>query len=267
MEPHEEEREPDDGSRGDGIGMITGVAAMRDAYRDEQVARTYVGNRFREPLGALLHARQVRALRRVIEDRQPRRTLEIAPGPGRLTVEVARMRAGEGVAVEASAQMLAEARRVLGTTTSGWRFLQGDAFHLPLQPGFQLVYVFRLIRHFGAAERSAIFEQIRRVLEPGGLLMFDAVNESVSAPIRARAPEEFQHFDAMSRPDALRDELAEAGFAMVSLEGVQHRYETLEWMQTFIAPRSRRLARLAMECTDRFTGGAPLEWIVVCRRV
>ena len=88
--------------------MISGVRWIRDAYRDETVARTYVGNRFREPLGALLHARQVSALRRVIERQRPRRTLEIAPGPGRLTAEVARMVGGRGIAVEASAQMLAE---------------------------------------------------------------------------------------------------------------------------------------------------------------
>ena len=241
---------------------------MRDAYRDETVSRTYVDNRFREPLGALLHARQVRALRRIIHERQPLHTLEIAPGPGRLTVEVAQMSRGHGVVVEASPQMLAEARRVLSPVGAGrWRCLQGDAFHLPIRPGFDLVYVFRLIRHFHATERAAIYGQIRGVLKPGGLLVFDAINEAVSAPIRAGAlAEEFQHFDAMSRPDTLRDELAEAGFTIVSLEGVQHRYETLKWMQTLIAPRSRTLARLAMECTDRFTGGAPLEWIVTCRR-
>lgn len=248
--------------------MITGVQRIRDAYRDERVARNYVAERFREPLGALLHARQVRALRRVIAASRPRRVLEIAPGPGRLTVEVARLITGRGVVVEASAQMLGEARRVL-LEVSGhrWSCLQGDAFHLPVSSGFDLVYVFRLIRHFHAAERAAIYAQIREVLEPGGLLMFDAVNEAESAPLRARAPQEYQHFDAMSRPDALQAELADAGFAITSLEGVQHRCGVLGLIQTLVAPRSRTLARAVMECTDRFTGGQPLEWIVTCRRV
>ena len=31
--------------------MITGVQQIRDAYRDERVARNYVDERFREPLG------------------------------------------------------------------------------------------------------------------------------------------------------------------------------------------------------------------------
>ena len=46
--------------------MIKGHDAIRQAYRDETVAREYVDTRFREPLGALLHARQVAAVRRLI---------------------------------------------------------------------------------------------------------------------------------------------------------------------------------------------------------
>jgi hypothetical protein len=68
--------------------MISGHAAIRDAYRNETVAREYVDTRFREPLGAMLHARQVAALERIIRARRPRRILEIAPGPGRLTVDI-----------------------------------------------------------------------------------------------------------------------------------------------------------------------------------
>ena len=248
--------------------MISGVKDIRDAYRDETVARTYVDVRFREPLGALQHSRQVRAIGRVMRTRQPRRTLEIAPGPGRLTVEVSRFLTGPGVIVEASAAMLAEARRSLASVPGGrWSCIAGDAFQLPLQGTFDFVYVFRLIRHFYAAERAALYEQIRQVLNPGGLFMFDAVNEAVSAPVRAQAePGEFQHFDALSRPDALSEELRSAGFGIVDLEGVQHRYPTLSRIQTLVAPRSRILARLAMECIDR-SGGQPLEWIVTCRRL
>jgi len=126
--------------------MITGVRWIRDAYRDETVARTYVGNRFREPLGALLHARQVSALRRIVERQRPRRTLESRAGAGAADRRGSRgMGAGRGIAVEASAQMLAEARRVLGEAgAERWQCLQGDAFNLPLRPGFNLVYVFRL---------------------------------------------------------------------------------------------------------------------------
>lgn len=247
--------------------MIVGRTAIRDAYRDETVARQYVDERFREPLGAMLHQRQTRALTRLIRDRRPRRVLEIAPGPGRLTVDVLPAIKGQPVIVEASAQMIAEARRRLGPARERCGFLQGDAFKLPFGPAFDLVYVFRLIRHFGATERIDLYHQIAHVLRPGGLLVFDAINEMVSAPLRAKAPpDEYQHYDALTRPELLAKELDEAGLEMTSLEGVQHQYAALSRLQTLVAPHSRFVARAAMELTDRLGGGPPLEWIVTCRR-
>ena len=50
--------------------MIVGRTAIRDAYRDETVARRYVDERFREPLGAMLHQRQARALKRLRWERE-----------------------------------------------------------------------------------------------------------------------------------------------------------------------------------------------------
>jgi SAM-dependent methyltransferase len=248
--------------------MISGHLGIREAYRDDTVARRYVDTRFREPLGAMLHARQVAAVTRLLRTERPRRVLEIAPGPGRLTVDISPALHGQGTLVEASAQMLAEARRRLGAASSRWRMVQGDAFHLPVGESFDFVYAFRLIRHFRAAERALIYRQIAAALRPGGWFVFDAVNEVVSAPLRARAAAgEYEHYDALTQPDALTAELAAAGLEVVALEGVQRRYGALARLQTLVAPRSRVAARLAMEITDRMGGGPPLEWIVRCRRV
>ena len=239
--------------------MIKGHDAIRQAYRDETVAREYVDTRFREPLGALLHARQVAAIRRLIGEKRPSRVLEIAPGPGRLTVDVSK-----GIELEVLGSEAA--RRRLARTSLRWRALQGDAFSLPFANAFDLVYVFRLIRHFRSTERTLLYRQIAKVLRPGGTLVFDAINEIVSAPLRAYAPGEYQHYDALMRPDVLEMELAESELELVSLEGVQRRYPALARIQTLVAPRSRQMARLAIELVDRFGGGAPLEWIVTCRR-
>ena len=223
--------------------MISGRAEIREAYRNEAVARQYVEARFREPLGAMLHARQVAALTRIIRAQRPRRVLEIAPGPGRLTVDVAPAVEGQTVLVEASAEMLGEARRRLAGVVRRPDLLQGDAFHLPFGRAFDLVYSFRLIRHFVASERAGLYREIARVLRPG----------------------EYEHFDALTRPDVLAAELQHAGLELLSLEGVQRNYPALSRIQTLIAPRSRPVARIAIEITDRL-GGAPLEWIVTCRR-
>ena len=246
--------------------MIHGVIALRDAYRDERVAARYIENRFREPLGALLHARQARVLRAIVHEARPREVLEVAPGPARLTVEVARVLDRPGTVIDASPAMLAEARRRLDAAGATWRSVAGDAFALPVHGPFDLVYSFRLIRHFERPERLRLYREMARVLRPGGLFVFDAVNADVSGPIRAAAaPGEYEHFDALLRLPELETELGEAGFGIASLTGVQHHYRTLSRAQILIAPRSRPLARAVMEVVDRL-GGAPLEWIVTCRR-
>lgn len=247
--------------------MIRGPIQLRDAYRDSGVARRYIDERFREPLGALLHRRQVDALKGVLRRHRPRQVLEIAPGPARLTAELAPLLRTPITLMDTSLEMLGEARRrVAQVARAPGRFIQGDVFGLPFRAAFDLVYAFRLIRHFEAADRERIYRELARALRPGGLLVFDAVNEAVSAPLRARArPGEYAHYDALARPDVLRAELANAGLDIVGLDGVQHRYPVLARLQVLLAPRSRTLARAAMELVDRI-GGEPLEWIVTCRR-
>ena len=68
--------------------MISGVDGIRAAYQDAGVARRYVEERFRTPLGALLHDRQSQVLRSVIAAHAAPDVLEIAPGPARLTTSV-----------------------------------------------------------------------------------------------------------------------------------------------------------------------------------
>lgn len=246
--------------------MIEGIAALREAYRDDQVAARYIENRFREPLGAMLHARQAQALCRLVRDVRPRDVLEIAPGPARLTVDVGRVLRRPGTAVDASAAMLAQARQRLRTAGVAWRCVNGDAFSLPFGCEFDLAYSFRLVRHFERPERVRLYREIARVLRPRGLFVFDAVNADVSAPLRgAAAPGEYEHYDALLTQPELEAELRDSGLHVQSLEGVQRRYRALSRAQVLIAPRSRPLARAAMEIIDRL-GGPPLEWIVTCRR-
>jgi len=247
--------------------MIEGHKDIREAYRDTHVAQEYVARRFREPLGAMLHERQVTRMRDVAGATKPGRVLEIAPGPARVTVDLARSFANPGVLMDASAQMLAEAQaRLVQGGHQGWRLIQGDAFQLPFATSFDLVYSFRLIRHFDDGDRLRLYQAIHRVLRPGGLLVFDAVNVTVGQSVRERAGNACQHYDALQTPDQIRDEVERAGFRLVRTDPVQRHYSVLYQLQVLVAPRSRRLARWAMEVVDRVPGGQPLEWIVTCQR-
>ena len=247
--------------------MIQGQAGIREAYRDDEIARAYVQRRFREPLGAMLHERQVASMRALIAKVRPVRALEIAPGPARLTVDLASSFDRAGVLLDASAQMLKEAgERLQAAGVRGWSRVQGDAFHLPFAGAVDLVYSFRLIRHFEDADRVRLYLEIARILRRGGFLVFDAVNEKVAAALRRKPDHSGQHYDALLSPEKIVHEVEAAGFRVVSLEGVQRHYPILYNLQVLVAPRSRRLAGAAMRLVDRIPAGEPLEWIVTCQR-
>src|SRR5689334_4759118 len=108
--------------------MIKGQEEVRSAYQDERVARAYVSTRFTSPLGAMLHARQVRVLRRLIRDYSIREAVEIAPGPARLTIDIAPL-LDRVTLVDSSEEMLNEAALRLGERglSGRTRLVQGDA--------------------------------------------------------------------------------------------------------------------------------------------
>ena len=154
--------------------MIGGREDLQKAYQDDRVAREYVATRFRSPLGALLHARQIAAVTRVIRENGIERAAEIAPGPARLTVDVAPL-LKRVTLLDASLQMLGEARRRLterGVSARAVQFVQADAFRLPLRDQLELVYSFRLIRHFERADRVRLYRTNRGHPETGGLARF-----------------------------------------------------------------------------------------------
>ena len=247
--------------------MIHGRQGIRDAYRDESVAREYVDRRFREPLGAMLHAQQLAHLGPAIRATRAARVLEIAPGPARLTVDLARDLAQPGTVLDASWEMLEACRaRLAAAGHTRWRLVQGDAFHLPFSRPFDLVYTFRLLRHFDRADRMRLYADVARLLRAGGLLIFDAVNEAAAAGVRRDAGSACQHYDALLTPDRIESEVQAAGFRLLRLDDVQRHYPLLYQLQVLIAPRSKRLARAAMNLVERLPGGEPLEWVVTCER-
>lgn len=247
--------------------MIKGQKGISEAYQDENVAREYVHRRFIEPLGAMLHARQLARLKALVRELQPKRVLEIAPGPARLTIDLASDLPRSGTIVDASHPMLAEAKaRLAAARHTGWRLVQGDAFKLPFSPPFDFVYSFRLIRHFEDDDRLRLYDEVARILRPGGVFVFDAVNEVVSRPLREQKGGGGDHYDALLTPERIASELSAAGLTLRRLHGVQHRYPLLYRLQVLVAPRSRWLASVAMEVVDRVPGGQPLEWVVTCER-
>jgi SAM-dependent methyltransferase len=233
---------------------------IRSAYQDAAVAAGYVSARFTGELNRLLHERQVAAVRWAMAEVRAQRILEIAPGPGRVTRDV--QPSGTLVCLEYNEAMIDQGRAACG----GVAWVRGDGFRLPFGPVFDLVYSFRFVRHFHRADRERLYGQVRSVLRPGGLFIFDAVNERVSRPLRERHPDEYPIYDELYRLDELRDELTAAGLPPVRVEPVQKRYRWQLRSQVLLGPRAGWLNRLVIRALERLPGGEGLEWVITCRR-
>lgn len=99
------------------------------------------------------------------------RVLEIGPGPGYFSVEVARrVPRGRHVLYDVQREMLAKARRKLSRRgVANAAFAQGDARWLPFCEGaFDAVFLVAVLGE--VPDLDACIAEIHRVLRPGGLL-------------------------------------------------------------------------------------------------
>lgn len=234
---------------------------IQTAYAGDGVARAYVAKRFGNELNRLLHDRQVQAVQALIDRLGPRRVLEIAPGPGRIT-RCLRPR-GALVCLEYNAGMIAEGRCACGPQV---KWVRGNAFAMPFDGCFDLVYTFRFVRHFQREDRTRLYAELRRALAPGGYFLMDAVSERVSRPLREARPQDYPIYDKLYRSDELRTELRNAGFEVLTLQPVQKRFHWQYRSQVLLGPRANWLNRLVVRGLELLPGREGLEWIVLCRR-
>lgn len=239
-------------------------AEIQQSYQDPVTAQGYVENRFVAPLTRLLHERQVGAVNRAIRGIHPRRTLEVAPGPGRVTRDV--QNTGELTCLEFNEGMITEGRRCCSERV---QWVRGNAFEMPFEAAdFDFAYSFRFVRHFHRGDRDRLYAELRRILKPGSLLVLDAVNEQVSGPLRQANPAGYPIYDKLYRDtDELTTELGAAGFEVVRLESVQRWFAMQYRAQVLLGPRSQLLCRLAVQALEHMRRGPALEWIVTCRCV
>ena len=234
---------------------------IQSAYSGSSLADGYVAQRFDSELNRLLHASQVQSINALMRRFEPARTLEIAPGPGRVTRNI--RPCGELVCLEFNEGMIAEGKRHCSFVTE---WIRGNAFELSFENEFDLVYSFRFIRHFKRPDRLRLYEQIRQALMPGGWVVFDAVNERQSRPLREANPDSFPVYDKLYRRRELFSELQFAGFAQIALTPVQKFYRLQYLSQVTVGPRSEILNRLIIQGLESLPRRSGLEWIVTCRR-
>ncbi len=111
------------------------------------------------------------------------RVLELGCGAGRVTGHLA-ARARELLAMDISQRMLDRCAR----NVPGVRYHHGDIAHLSTfaEPPFDaVVATFNVVDVLDDAERRALLDEVRRVLVPGGVLVFSSHNRGIAPQIKA----------------------------------------------------------------------------------
>jgi len=243
--------------------MLTTESELQTAYGGSSVATNYVAARFCGELNRLLHDRQVNAVNRLIHQGRPRRVLEIAPGPGRITRDLSPVE--HLVCLEFNCGMIEQGRAATALhRRASW--VRGNGFQLPFANNFDLVVCFRFIRHFHDADRRRLYAEIRRVLNPHGLLIMDGVNERTSRTLRSNRPAEYPVYDKLYDAMELHSELGAAGLEVLERDPVQKFYRLQYLSQVMLGPRANWANRWAIRGLEWLPGRDGLEWIVTCRR-
>jgi SAM-dependent methyltransferase len=118
-----------------------------DFYADPAMARSFEERRFGGPIGQMVAAEQARVLANMIGRIQDRTVLDVGTGTGRAALLLARG-AARVTAVDASEDMLAEARRRAAEELVKVNFLRGDVHHLEFKDrSFDVVVCLRVLMH------------------------------------------------------------------------------------------------------------------------
>jgi len=96
--------------------------------------------------------------------------LDVGCGPGTITADLAtRLAPGRVVGVDASAEVIAEARMLVAHRPDGPTFEVGDISNLDYEDGtFDVVHAHQVLQHLG--DPVAALVEMRRVCRPGGLV-------------------------------------------------------------------------------------------------
>jgi SAM-dependent methyltransferase len=187
-------------------------------YADPAMAEAFEGLRFSGPVGELLAASQERVITGFLAPLEGRTILDVGTGTGRAAILLA-LRGAVVTGVDASAEMLAVARRRAADRGAGVTFVTGDAHGLGFEDrSFDAVVCLRVLMHT-PDWRQSLGELCRvardRVVFDYPALASAAAIQSAFRRVAAAGGANVEAYRVFS-DRAIRSALAERGFRVAA---------------------------------------------------
>jgi ubiquinone/menaquinone biosynthesis C-methylase UbiE len=263
-----------------GEGVIDQPDSMKKAYQTASAVENYEQTRFSKPDRAVSHDKEVRIVNQILSKERPKKILDLALGPARVSQYLNQQYFEQGFGLDSSPAMLKKAKKRLDSKK--WQLVCGDAFKLPFKANeLDTVMTFRFIRHFKKNDRQQLLREIRRVLKPDGILIFEAFNKDMGQyALEATGigkPSAFAEpvYDELWSQISLKKELKNVGFVIEKLYPVLNHFKNQHRLSKLASILARRfqinliiyLAKIIIRVWDWFPSKNNHQWEVVCRKI
>ncbi|RCX19019.1 glycosyltransferase involved in cell wall biosynthesis [Fontibacillus phaseoli] len=196
--------------------LVMDRIGMAEYYNDSFIAQNYDVSRFSEfPMRTYdkLERMAVNLLIKRFSQKSfgENEILDIASGDGRILQAL--LGFGEITAVENSSFMIATSVKKLSGTVC---YVKNDFFNFMTDKKYDIITVFRFIRHFNYNDRKILYKKLNDFLEEGGIILADFPNTSAETQLRSSLKwASFNVYDVFWHLFELINELNDNGFEIL----------------------------------------------------
>lgn len=199
--------------------LIKGLDNMKLYYQDNEIAAKYTDNRFKSfPMNCynIEECESVKILINEAFNSHNLKLLDIACGEGRILKEL--IPYGECFGIDSSASMLIVALDKISKqyNNPNLQLISRDFFNHDINDHFNIITMFRYIRHFEYPLRQIIYKKIYRLLNEDGMLILDVPNINAESLLRKHIGwNKFNIYDVFWTEQSIEEELKDNGFELV----------------------------------------------------